>query len=109
MDQAYREELRSPADDESYERLIATGCATWAIVRASRLRLIAMPDQDPAEALRRRTQIVQTLTSAASSARPIYPVLSAWFDQLAGAMRLRWDEARQAPRTFRAFKDFSSQ
>lgn len=106
MDHAYRDELNAST---SYERLIATGCAAWAIVRASRLRLIASTDQDPAEALRRRTQIVQTLTSAAASAMAVYPALSTWFNSLAAAMQLRWDEARQPPRGFQAFKDFSNQ
>ncbi|TDW17793.1 phosphotransferase family protein [Kribbella kalugense] len=103
MDDAYRETL-SGCD---YTRLIATGCATWAIIRLARLPLIAST-QTPADALRRRTQIVQTITSAAASS-PTYPTLSAWFETLADAMRHRWDEARQPPRTFQAFKDFSNQ
>jgi hypothetical protein len=108
MDRAYRDEL-APMADSTYERMMATGCAAWAIVRASRLRLIASTDQDPAEAVRRRTQIVQTLTSAAATAIAVYPALSTWFEQLAGAMQLRWEEARQPPRGFQAFSDFSNQ
>lgn len=84
------------------------GPGPWAIVRASRLRLIASTDQTPAGCVRRRTQIVQTLTSAAASAMSVYPALATWFEQMAAAMQLRWQEARQPPRTFQAFKDFSN-
>jgi Ser/Thr protein kinase RdoA (MazF antagonist) len=102
METAYREALDT--DESTYEQLMATGCAAWGIVRASRLRLIASTGQDPAEAVRRRTQIVQTLISAAASMRSTYPVLGSWFEQLAGAMQLRWEEARLPPRQFRAFE-----
>ncbi|MEU4606812.1 phosphotransferase [Kribbella sp. NPDC023972] len=108
MDRAYRAAL-APMEDSAYERMMATGCAAWAIVRASRLRLIASTDQDSVEAVRRRTQIVQTLTSAAVSAMAVYPRLCTWFEELAGAMQLRWEETRQPPRGFQAFKDFPNQ
>ncbi|MEV0282781.1 hypothetical protein AB0H36_01550 [Kribbella sp. NPDC050820] len=108
VDRAYRDGL-GPLDDSTYEHLMATGCAAWAIVRAARLRLIASTDQDPAEAVRRRTQIVQTLTSAAATAVPFYPALGRWFEELTGSMQLRWEEARRPPRGFQAFKDFSNQ
>jgi hypothetical protein len=100
---------RSAAPDPAHEQMMATGCTAWALVRVSRLRLIASTDQHPAEAIRRRTQIVQTLTSAAATAMPVYPVLSRWFEDLAGTMQLRWEEARQPPRGFQAFRDFSNQ
>ncbi|TWF80083.1 phosphotransferase family enzyme [Pseudonocardia hierapolitana] len=49
MDRAYRAELvegrPAVADDAVYERLMAEGCLAWAVVRASRLRLIASADQ----------------------------------------------------------------
>jgi hypothetical protein len=102
VDRAYRDEL-DPPDNTTYTRLMATGCATWAIIRASRLRLIASEDQAPAEALRRRTQIVQTLTSAATTATPVYPNLTRWFTQLTGTMQLRWSESRQPPQHFPAY------
>lgn len=102
MDAAYREELG--ADESTYDELMATGCAAWGIVRASRLRLIASTGQDPAEAVRRRTQIVQTLTSAAASMRSTYPRLANWFEELVDVMQLRWEEARLPPRQFPAFE-----
>jgi len=100
---------RSTAPDPAHDQMMATGCAAWSIVRVSRLRLIASTNQHPAEALRRRTQIVQTLTSAAATAMAVYPALSRWFEDLAGTMQLRWDEARRPPRGFQAFRDFSNQ
>jgi Ser/Thr protein kinase RdoA (MazF antagonist) len=103
MDRAYRSEL--DLDDSAYALLMATGCAAWAIVRTARLRTIASPGQDVNDCVRRRTQIVQTLESAAESSGTTYPVLSAWFEELAGATRLRWEEARLPPREFRAFSD----
>jgi hypothetical protein len=49
MDQAYRIELvkglPAVADDAAYEQLMTEGCLAWAVVRASRLRLIASTDQ----------------------------------------------------------------
>ncbi|HEY3557374.1 MAG TPA: hypothetical protein VGL05_07920 [Kribbella sp.] len=103
MELVYRREL--DVDDSAYELLMATGCAAWAIVRTARLRLIASSGQDADECVRRRTQIVQTLDSAAASVGSIYPALGAWFEELASAMRLRWTEARLPPREFRAFND----
>ena len=100
MDRAYRREL--DVDDATYEGLMATGCATWAIVRVARLRMIASAEQD---LVRRRTQIVQTLESAADASGLVYPVLGAWFAESADAMRLRWEEARLPPRTFRCFSN----
>ncbi|GAA1148261.1 hypothetical protein GCM10009630_53510 [Kribbella jejuensis] len=100
MDRAYRREL--DADDATYERLMATGCATWAVVRLARLRMIASAEQD---LVRRRTQLVQTLESAAGASGVVYPAFGAWFAELAGAMRLRWEEARLPPRTFRCFSN----
>lgn len=100
MGRAYRRELG--ADDAAYERLMATGCATWAIVRLARLRMIAAAEHD---LVRRRTQIVQTLESAAEASTVGYPILGAWFAELADAMRLRWEEARLPPRTFRCFSN----
>jgi hypothetical protein len=105
MDRAYRTELvkglPAVADDSAYEQLVAEGCLAWAVVRASRLRLIASTDQ----MVRRRTQIVHTLTSATETARPtgLYPALTGWLDELVDAMRTRWDEARLEPREFTAF------
>jgi phosphotransferase family enzyme len=106
MDQAYRVELvkgrPAVADDATYEQLMTEGCLAWAVVRASRLRLIASTDQ----MLRRRTQIVHTLTAATETARPtgLYPALADWLDTLVDAMKTRWDEARLEPRGFAAFK-----
>lgn len=109
MDEAYRAELAvgwpAALDDASYEAEIATGCAVWAIIRAHRLPVIALPGQDPELALRRRTQIVQTLTSFADTAIRAgrYEGLARWFVAIADEMRERWAEARQPPRTFPAF------
>ncbi|GAB3758222.1 hypothetical protein [Microlunatus parietis] len=109
MDEAYRAELAvgwpGALDDRTYETGIATGCAVWAIIRAHRLPVIALPGQDPDLALRRRTQIVQTLTSCAeiASRAGCYRALAGWFLAIADAMRERWDNARQPPRTFPAF------
>jgi phosphotransferase family enzyme len=108
MDRGYRSELveATPvvADDLAYEQLVAEGCLAWAVVRASRLRLIASTDQ----AVRRRTQIVHTLTAATETARTagLYPALTGWFDDLVDAMKTRWDEARLEPRRFAAFLPF---
>jgi hypothetical protein len=109
MDEAYRAELAvgwpGALDDASYEAEIATGCAVWAIIRARRLPVIALPGQDAELALRRRTQIVQTLTSFAEIAARAgrYEALARWFVAVADEMRERWAEARQPPRTFPAF------
>ncbi len=109
MDDAYRAELANgwpdAHDDQIYETGIATGSAAWAIIRAHRLPLIASDGQDPELALRRRTQIVQTLTSFAGIALQArcYEALAHWFLALADEMREHWDEARQPPRTFPAF------
>jgi aminoglycoside phosphotransferase (APT) family kinase protein len=106
MDQAYRAELvkglPAVANDAAYEQLMTEGCLAWAVVRASRLRLIASTDQ----MVRRRTQIVHTLTAAIETARPTgrYPALAAWLDNLVDAMKSRWDEALLEPRAFPAFK-----
>jgi Phosphotransferase enzyme family len=101
MDQAYRG-LPAVADDAAYEQLMTEGCLAWAVVRASRLRLIASTDQ----MVRRRTQIVHTLTAATETARPtgLYPALAEWLDNLVDAMKTRWDEALLQPRGFPAFK-----
>jgi hypothetical protein len=105
MDEAYREELvrgvPAAADDTEYERFMAAGCLAWAIVGASRLRSIASPD----DAVRRRTQIVQTLTSANETALRTrsFPALTAWFNVLVEEMKSRWDEARLEPRKFPVF------
>jgi hypothetical protein len=55
--------------------------------------------------VRRRTQIVHTLTAATATAGPtgLYPTLTRWLDDMVEAMKSRWDEARLAPRVFRAF------
>lgn len=109
MDEAYRAELARgwPAalDEEVYEAGMAVGAAAWAIIRAHRLPLIASTGQDPELAVRRRTQIVQTLTAAAEIAVQArrFEALARWFLALAAEMRERWDEARQPPRMFRAF------
>jgi hypothetical protein len=106
MDQAYRVELvkgvPAVADDVAYEQLMTEGCLAWAVVRASRLRLIASTDQ----MVRRRTQIVHTLTAATETARPtgLYPALAEWLDNLVDAMKTRWEEALLEPRGFPAFK-----
>ncbi|MFF0265724.1 phosphotransferase family protein [Kribbella sp. NPDC004536] len=97
MERAYRAEL-----DVDGDVLMATGCATWAIIRLARLRMIASAQQG---LVRRRTQIVQTLESAAEAAGVVYPVFGAWFAELADAMRLRWEEAQLPPRTFRCFSN----
>jgi Phosphotransferase enzyme family len=105
MDQAYRGELANGlpavADDAAYEQLMTEGCLAWAVVRASRLRLIASTDQ----MVRRRTQIVHTLTAATETTRPtgLYPALTDWLDSLVDAMKTRWEEARLEPRGFPAF------
>lgn len=100
MDQAYRDELGRAGDTE-YERFMAVGCLAWAIVRASRLRVIATPE----DAVRRRTQIVQTLTAANETAfrTGSFPALTAWFQALIDEMKNRWDEARLEPRKFPVF------
>ncbi|WP_460523064.1 phosphotransferase [Flindersiella endophytica] len=103
MDAAYRAE---PAMDvEEYEAGIAAGCAAWAIIRAHRLPLIARADQEPGQAVRRRTQIVQTLTSFAEIAlrAGCFEALARWFLAVVEEMRERWTEARQPPREFPAY------
>jgi hypothetical protein len=100
MDRAYREETGF-ADDTQYEGFVAVGCMAWAIVRASRLRVIA----SPGDAVRRRTQIVQTLTAANRTAliTRSFPALTRWFAVLVEAMQERWEEARLEPRKFPVF------
>lgn len=108
MAQAYRAELakglRAIADDSAYEQLMAEGCLAWAVVRASRLRLIASPDQSTSQMVRRRTQIVHTLTAATETAKPtgVFPTLTDWFDNLvevmkAGGTRLDSNRASSRP------------
>lgn len=83
-----------------------SGFRHFALDAASlRLPLIASSGQEPELALRRRTQIVQTLTSFAQIALQArcFESLAHWFLALADEMRERWDEARQPPRVFRAF------
>jgi hypothetical protein len=82
--------------------LLVEGCLAWAVVRASRLRLIASREQGSAQMVRRRTQIVHTLTSAIETAEPTgrYPALTAWLGDLVDEMKTRWDEARLEPRGF---------
>jgi Phosphotransferase enzyme family len=107
MERAYRAELAAgqPAVEAGYEQMLAEGCLAWAVVRASRLRLIASDDQSTAETVRRRTQIVHTLTSTVASVAPtgMFPALTAWFGDLVDEMKARWREARLDPRTFTAF------
>ncbi len=100
MDQAYREELVR-IDDTEYELFMAAGCMAWAIVRASRLRAIASPN----DTVRRRTQIVQTLAAANETALRTrsFPALTTWFGVLVEEMKSRWDEARLEPRKFPVF------
>jgi Phosphotransferase enzyme family len=106
MDRAYRAELAkgfpAVADDSAYGRLLVEGCLAWAVVRASRLRLIASGDQGSAQMVRRRTQIVHTLTSAIGTAEPTghFPALTAWLGDLVDGMKARWYEARLEPRGF---------
>lgn len=106
MDRAYRAELveglPAVADDSAYDQLMAEGCLAWAVVRASRLRLIDSGEQGSAQMVRRRTQIVHTLTSAIETAEATgqFPALTAWLGDLVDAMTSRWDEARLEPRGF---------
>jgi hypothetical protein len=109
MDQAYRAELVNGLpvirDDSAYEQLMVEGCLAWAVVRASRLRLIASTDQGTGQMVRRRTQSAHTLTSAIETARPtgLFPALTDWFDDLVNVMMTRWAEAQLQPQEFTAF------
>lgn len=111
MDVAYRTELArgwsGAGEDDLYEVQIAAGCAAWAIIRAHRLPLIASTGKDPELAVRRRTQIVQMLTSFVEIARGArcYPALGSWFMALIEQMQERWEEARLPPRVFRPYDD----
>ncbi|MDQ3657949.1 MAG: phosphotransferase, partial [Chloroflexota bacterium] len=72
MDDAYRTELAKGVplaeDDIAYGQAMAAGCAAWAIVRLSRLGVIAADDQDGEVKRRRRSQIVHTVESCVSIA-----------------------------------------
>lgn len=109
MDHAYRTELAKalPAaeDDLEYGRAMTVGCTAWAIVRLCRLRVIAKDDQEPDEKLRRRSQIVQTITSCVATADQSnsFPALMAWLISVTEEMRKRWPEANAEPRQFPAF------
>ena len=109
MDRAYRRELARGVplaeNEAAYNAAMATGCAAWAIVRLSRLSVIATEDQDPVEKLRRRTQIVHTVESGVTTARQAnaYPALTAWLNAVTGEMRRRWPEVNAEPRRFPAF------
>lgn len=110
MDRAYRAELAKgrPAvsDAPAYEQMVAEGCLAWAVVRASRLRLIASDEQGAADAVRRRTQIVHTLATAIGTAEPTgrYPALTAWLANVVDAVKAGWVEARLYPREFPALE-----
>lgn len=109
MDEAYRVELSrgwaGALDDEVYEAGIATGSAAWAIIRAHRLPLIASSGQPPGLAVRRSTQIVQTLTSFAAIALRTgrFEALACWFRALTQQMRSAGRRPRQPPRVFPPF------
>lgn len=109
MDRAYREEMvkafPAASDDKEYEGAMAAGCAVWAIIRAHRLPVINSTTQSSADAVRRRTQIVQTLSSFVETAVRAgrFETLAAWFAELVEQMRRRWPEARQPPRGFPAY------
>lgn len=107
MDQTYRSELSNgwpgALDDETYEVGVAAGCAAWAIIRAHRLPLIASSGQEPELAVRRRTQIVQTLTSFAEIALQAghFEALARWFLALTDEMKERWDRHGSHHESFR--------
>jgi hypothetical protein len=109
IDDAYRTELSRTMpraeDDVEYEKGMATGCAAWALLRLDRLGVIAADNQAPADALRRRTQIVQTVESCVATAGQTrsYPALMSWFNAVTDDMRKRWPEANEQPRQFPAF------
>lgn len=109
MDSAYRARLvdgcAAAGDDRAYEAAMAAGAAAWTLVRVSRLRLIASRTQRPADALRRRTQIIQTMLSFVDIAERAgrFGALVAWLVALADDMRQRWPEAHEPPREFPAF------
>lgn len=105
MEHAYREQLGGWADDDRFAAMMALGTATVAIARTYRLRVIADPDQPVELALRRRSQIVQTLEVFIDSAgrAGTLPGLARWAADLVDAMRNRWSEATVAPRRFPAF------
>ncbi len=114
MDDAYRSELVKglplAGDDVAYGKAMATGCASWALVRLSRLGIIADADQEPQVKLRRRSQIVHTVETCIAAVAPTgsFPTLMAWFASVIEEMRRRWPEARQEPRRFPVFGNASS-
>lgn len=89
---------------------LATGCAAWALVRLSRLRVIATEDQEPGDKRRHRSQIVHTVESWVSVAprTASFSTLMAWFTSITEEMRKRWPEARDEPRGFPTFASESS-
>jgi hypothetical protein len=109
MEAAYRGELVKglplAADDLAYGRAMATGAAAWAILRLSRLGLIATGNQNRDEAVRRRSQIVQTVESCVRIAERThaFPALMGWLTSMVGEMRRRWPEANVTPRRYPAF------
>lgn len=111
MEHAYRTELARglplAEDDREYGEAMATGCAAWALVRLSRLGVIATDDQDADVKLRRRSQIVHTVETCVSAAASTasFPALTSWFTSVTEEMRRRWPEANAEPRRFPAFAE----
>ena len=56
--------IPTAADDDTFAAMLATGVLAWTIARLGRLPRIADANQPPAEAHRRRSQIVHTVASA---------------------------------------------
>ena len=106
MEVAYRAEVGAAwpgaANDAEYNRIIAAGCAVWAINRTSRLARIEEANE---ESWRRRVQIVHTIKTFVGAAREasVFPQLADWFAHLVHVMRARWPEANDPPPAFPAF------
>ena len=108
MEGAYRAALACglplAADDAAWTVALAAGCLAWTLIRLVRLDTIARTDQEPDQALRRRTQIVHTVESCVDVARRAgaYPTLTRWLEAVAREIRRRWPEANTGPRQFPA-------
>jgi len=109
MMKTYRDELSRgwpmAQDDDVFARILAVGCAAWALIRTYRLPRVSDENQRPEDAHRRRTQLLHTIAAFVATAERAgqFAGLVAWFNDLACAMRQRWPDAAVAPRGFPAF------
>jgi len=94
---AYRAEF--PVDDLG----AAVGCAAWVVLRAVRLRRLGAAINPHPMGFSRRGRLLDQLAVAAGPVGAPLPGLAAWFGELEGALRERWN-VREAQGRYPAFR-----